>query len=1074
MIGTTAHPINSMPALSFMSALVGLLARILWLMSGGFTKLLLTAAVLFLTLAFSPAAPRPNIILAMADDMGWGDPGYNSVTVTYADGTPHPDQGWISTPTMDAMAGNGLRFDRFYSASAVCSPTRASCLTGRNPVRVGVPYANSGRLGFDETSLPEILSDAGYLTGHFGKWHLGSMTTLRSDSNRGGNASVYSAPWHHSYDFCFATESKVPTYHPYRKASNAAALPTSFSDSNFYGTYYWRMPATWNQTSGEGEIVPVNEVNNATNGDDSKLIVDQAIPFIQDAVSQGKPFFVVIWFHTPHKPMVDPDGASNVDSSDALKDSIEDMDIALGRLRDELTTLGVRDNTMFWLTSDNGPEDGANSPNETSTVRSLSSGRFLERKRSLHEGGVRVPGILEWPDVISTGTSTDFPAITSDYYTTILDYLELSVPNQKPLDGISLRPVIEGTATTRTSPIGFQLQSDKSWVSHQYKLIDDGSGWELYDLINVASGEEVEQTPIATASNVNSKSQAVQDVYQTMLAEYTAWNDAVIADTPYVHHSRPTVTLGTPQSDVDGSFNVTATFNENVTQLNANEFTVTNGTVTGLVGSGTSWTVTISPSSPGAVSVSLPEGVAIDSSGNPNAKSNDLDVTYTDPTAPPTATLTGPSSATAAYTVTINFSEDVTGLTDSDFNVVNGTASGVAGSGSAYTVTITPSVSGDVTLTLPTDSVFAADDGAGNTASNDLVTAYATPPGNALISNGRLDQIVGQYSGIAGNSEYTLDTTTLNILENGSDTGVDANAWLWSALTRGFSYDASGGGTGQGGAFVGSSDFNQKPRAVAQFATDGKTTQSWQSIKMDVLMDDNTASNALTLLVELYAWNTGELGPQISLGGGTVNDPSYNVTNLNDAATLLNTTIAATAVGDATWETFDLGNVDLGSGYDYYAWRIGIMGAEIGDNFAFDNLTVSPYNFSDWISVYNLDPVDQDFDRDPDGDNLSNGLEAWFGTHPGQFSNGLADVITDGTTTTFSHPQNEDPPVGVTGTYQWSTDLIDWYVGDGLDGPVSGLTVNITPNVSGSTANVTATASEEADMIFFRVEAASE
>jgi arylsulfatase A-like enzyme len=210
-------------------------------------------AALFLGAGSSLAAPRPNIIMVMADDMGWGDTGYNSITVNYPDGTPHPDQGWINTPTLDTMVANGLRFSRFYSASAECSPSRASCLTGRNPVRVGIPFANSGRLGFDETPLSEVLSADGYATGHFGKWHLGTMTTLRHDSNRGreGVTSKYSAPWHHSYDVCFATESKVPTYHPYRKANNSLPLPTSFSDPNFYGTHYWRMPATWNTTSGE-------------------------------------------------------------------------------------------------------------------------------------------------------------------------------------------------------------------------------------------------------------------------------------------------------------------------------------------------------------------------------------------------------------------------------------------------------------------------------------------------------------------------------------------------------------------------------------------------------------------------------------------------------------------------------------------------------------------------------------------------------------------------------------------------------------------------------------------------------
>ena len=129
-------------------------------------------------LSASFAAPRPNIILLMADDMGWGDPSYNSSTVTYANGSNHVDQGWINTPTMDAMAANGLRFDRFYSASSVCSPTRASCLTGRNPVRVGIGNANSGRLGFDETPLSVVLSDIGYATGHFGKWHMGGSVFL--------------------------------------------------------------------------------------------------------------------------------------------------------------------------------------------------------------------------------------------------------------------------------------------------------------------------------------------------------------------------------------------------------------------------------------------------------------------------------------------------------------------------------------------------------------------------------------------------------------------------------------------------------------------------------------------------------------------------------------------------------------------------------------------------------------------------------------------------------------------------------------------------------------------------------
>jgi arylsulfatase A-like enzyme len=115
---------------------------------------------LLLSTATALANERPNIVLMMADDLGWGDPSYNG--------------GWINTPTLDAMAASGLRFDRFYAASAVCSPTRGSCLTGRHPLRLGISNANSGRLGTDETPLSEVLDRVGYATGHFGKWHLGT------------------------------------------------------------------------------------------------------------------------------------------------------------------------------------------------------------------------------------------------------------------------------------------------------------------------------------------------------------------------------------------------------------------------------------------------------------------------------------------------------------------------------------------------------------------------------------------------------------------------------------------------------------------------------------------------------------------------------------------------------------------------------------------------------------------------------------------------------------------------------------------------------------------------------------
>ena len=168
----------------------------------------------------------------MADDLGWGDTGYNGNPV-------------IKTPQLDAMASEGIRFNRFYSASAVCSPTRASVLTGRNPYRTGVFFANEGILRPEEITIPELLKGEGYLTGHFGKWHLGTLTHTENDANRGrpGNIAEYNPPKLHGYDVAFVTESKVPTYDPMKKPVKGAKTigwNSLEKDEKYeaYGTYY--------------------------------------------------------------------------------------------------------------------------------------------------------------------------------------------------------------------------------------------------------------------------------------------------------------------------------------------------------------------------------------------------------------------------------------------------------------------------------------------------------------------------------------------------------------------------------------------------------------------------------------------------------------------------------------------------------------------------------------------------------------------------------------------------------------------------------------------------------------------
>ena len=410
---------------------------------------------------------NPNIILIMCDDLGWGDTGFNGNEK-------------IKTPNLDMLAGKGITFNRFYSASAVCSPTRGSCLTGRNPYRYGIPGANSGHLKTEEITISELLKESGYKTGHFGKWHLGTLTTKVKDANRGrpGDSTHYSIPTMHGYDEYFVTESKVPTYDPLVKpvvfdTEKGESLHygwqavTKGVSTQEYGTYYW---------IGEEKMETVN-----MDGDDAKLILDRALPFIEKSVDEGNPFFSVIWIHTPHLPVVADAAMMEEYSQYSHKEqiyyaTISGMDKQVGRLWKKLEELGEAENTMLWFCSDNGPE--RNTPG--------TSGPFRERKRSLYEGGVRVPAFCVWPAGIEPDQKSDFPAYTSDYLPTILDILHINYPDDRPVDGISLKDALKGNDADRETPMGFQYKEKMSWVTHEYKLIstDKGETFELYNLLD--------------------------------------------------------------------------------------------------------------------------------------------------------------------------------------------------------------------------------------------------------------------------------------------------------------------------------------------------------------------------------------------------------------------------------------------------------------------------------------------------------------------------------------------------------------------------------------------------------------
>jgi arylsulfatase A-like enzyme len=401
---------------------------------------------------------HPNFILIMADDQGWGDTRYNGNQE-------------ILTPNLDRMASEGIRFNRFYSAAPVCSPTRGSCLTGRHPYRYGIYFANTGSMRDGEITLPEVLKTLGYTTGHFGKWHLGTLTNDEIDANRGGrDTSNFSPPWDHGFDACFSTESKVPTWDPMVTPGKDAGGVGSRTPGEDYGTYYWTGPG--------------QKASDNLDGDDSRIIMDRAIPFIRDAVKRGKPFLSVIWFHSPHLPVL-----TGKEYRDLYKDRSPDiqhyygtitaMDEQIGRLLSELDELGIDENTVVFYTSDNGPEG-----REKTGRTQGSTGGLRGRKRSLYEGGIRVPGLMLWRGTLTGNREINVPAGTSDYYPTILDILDLQIPGQPVLDGISLMPVIRGKTEKRAKPIGFQSRDQLAWIDNHFKLYspDQGASFELYNL----------------------------------------------------------------------------------------------------------------------------------------------------------------------------------------------------------------------------------------------------------------------------------------------------------------------------------------------------------------------------------------------------------------------------------------------------------------------------------------------------------------------------------------------------------------------------------------------------------------
>ena len=456
--------------------------------------------------AVSQGRRAPNVVLVVTDDQGYGDLG--------AHGNPR-----ISTPNLDRLARDSVRFRSFY-VSPVCSPTRASLLTGRYNYRTGVVDTYLGRslMRADEVTLAEMVRAGNYRTGIFGKWHLGDNYPMRAMDQGFDESLVLNG--------------------------GGIGQPSDPPDGESYFDPVLRRNGEWVKTRGYV----------------SDVITDAAIAFID--ANRSRPFFAYVAFNAPHTPLQVPERyyqkyrqahlevqqfpstghpiptGFDADTTAKVYGMVENIDDNVGRLLTSLDRLDLASETIVIFLTDNGPQQPR-----------YNAGMF-ERKGTTYEGGIRVPFYLRWPGHFAPGREVDRVAAHVDVTPTLLDLCGVRRPDGVVLDGTSLRPLLEASAAPWPDRTLF-FQWHRGDVpekyrafaarSQRYKLVqpagagDATGGWvpafKLYDM----SADPLEERDLAGAR---------PDVVASMKAEYDAWFEDVTRGLP-----RPRIAIGAPEEN---------------------------------------------------------------------------------------------------------------------------------------------------------------------------------------------------------------------------------------------------------------------------------------------------------------------------------------------------------------------------------------------------------------------------------------------------------------------------------------------------------------------------------------------
>lgn len=383
---------------------------------------------------------KPNVLLVMTDDQAWEEVGYNGHGV--------------HTPNIDQMTNEGITFTRYYAGVSKCSPTRACIMTGRSNVRSGVMKPNKfieGQKGIHhkEKCLPLLFKAAGYRTGHFGKWHL-DLDLEPSPNKIGYDKAI----WNHNH---FNDGSKL-------------------------------------LVDETGERVELE-------GDCSEAIVGKALEFIEECKVDDVPFFVTIWFGSPHASYESSAQFRSLYPDSPCRDYLAEItgtDSGVGILRDNLAQLGLEQNTQIWFCTDNGADGQGGCERDVCGSDGCYEPSIYGGKGSVFEGGIRVPGTLVWPGVITEPRVIDAPVGGLDFYPTFKEMLGVEYPEGQPmpLDGEDIMPIVMGTAGDRSKPLPFwNIQSQKleevyagadsesAMIEKRFKIFRWDEKYKLYDLI---------------------------------------------------------------------------------------------------------------------------------------------------------------------------------------------------------------------------------------------------------------------------------------------------------------------------------------------------------------------------------------------------------------------------------------------------------------------------------------------------------------------------------------------------------------------------------------------------------------